>query len=159
MVETGDFQAQKSRVNYLQNLSKTRSQGKQLDKSQGSTIFNGFTRDELHELLIEMPHLRKLQKQADKRKMQGNEVDIEPKQISNAMIQLDSLQEIAQRGKASSTKLIYQKIMDRKRKAEELVDFEDLKKKHAGADSKKLARQHTLNMQEKQKHQEFMQKF
>ena len=96
---------------------------------------------------------------ADKRKMQGNEVDIEPKQISNAMIQLDSLQEIAQRGKASSTKLIYQKIMDRKRKAEELVDFEDLKKKHAGADSKKLARQHTLNMQEKQKHQEFMQKF
>ena len=42
--------------------------------------------------------------------------------------------------------------MDRKRKAEELVDFEDLKKKHVGADAKKLERQHTFNMQEKQKH-------
>ena len=75
------------------------------------------------------------------------------------MIQLDSLQEIAQRGKASSTKLIYQQIMDRKKKAEELVDFEDLRKKHAGVDRRKLERQHTFNMQEKQKHQEFMQKF
>ena len=83
MVKTGDFEAQRSRVNYLQNLSKTRIQGKQLDQSQGSTIFNGFTRDELHELLIEMPHLRKLQKQADKRKQLGNDAVPEQKAFSN----------------------------------------------------------------------------
>ena len=62
------------------------------------------------------------------------------------MIQLDSLEEIAARGKASTTKLIYQKIMNRKTKAEELVEYEELKKENVGKGigSRELQRRHTI---------------
>ena len=49
--------------------------------------------------------------------------------------------------------------MDRKKKAEEVVQFEDLKKKHAGLGARDLRRQHTLVLAEKQKHEAFMSKF
>ena len=100
-----------------------------------------------------MPHLRKVQKQEAKRKKQGNGEQPEVPRVFNSshLIQLDSLQEIAQRGKASSTKLIYQEIMDRRKKAEEVVQFEDLRRKHAGLGAGDLRRRHTLALEERQK--------
>ena len=49
-------------------------------------------------------------------KKQGNGEYVEVQRTFNSsnLIQLDSLQEIAARGKASTTKLIYKEIMDRK---------------------------------------------
>ena len=53
-----DVGNQRKRVRYLQNLQKNRIEQKKLDQARGSNIFQGFSQEEIHEILIEMPQLK-----------------------------------------------------------------------------------------------------
>ena len=50
-----DVSNKRNRVRYLQNLQKERTAQKKLDQAAGSNIFTGFSKDEIHEILVEMP--------------------------------------------------------------------------------------------------------
>ena len=55
-----DVSNQRNRVRYLQNLQKQQMDKKKLDHVQGSNIFEGFSKEEINEILIEMPELKKM---------------------------------------------------------------------------------------------------
>lgn len=53
-----DVNNQRNRVRYLLNLHKERIAQKKMDHAKGSDIFNGFSQDEIHEILVELPELK-----------------------------------------------------------------------------------------------------
>lgn len=58
-----DIESKKNRVRYLQGLQKERTALKKLDQAKGSKLFEGFSKDEMLEILIEMPELKKMEKE------------------------------------------------------------------------------------------------
>lgn len=70
---------------------------KMLDQANGQKLFEGFSAEEMHEILIEMPELKKMQKEKDKLIRDGPK----PAEFSSMqLIHLDSLTEIANRDRA-----------------------------------------------------------
>ena len=55
-------------------MQKVMLENRQLDKTEKSEIFKGFTRDELHEILIEYPEEKRILKE------RKNESKVDPKQ-------------------------------------------------------------------------------
>ena len=51
---------------YLQNMQKLMLEKRQLDLNQKSEIYKGFSRDELHEILIEYPTEKQIEREVKK---------------------------------------------------------------------------------------------
>jgi len=49
-----------NRVRYLQNLQKERIAKKKIERAKGQKLFEGFSKEEMEEILVEMPQLKKI---------------------------------------------------------------------------------------------------
>lgn len=121
---TKDVSNQRNRVRYLQNLQKERIAQKKLDHAKGSNIFTGFSQDEIHEILVEMPELKQMAKEKAALIEKGGK---DPKFSRSQLIHLDSLNDIANRGQAEMRKKVNHMIEARKNKISKDVISADQK--------------------------------
>ena len=95
-----------------------------MNQAQGSNIFKGFSQEEIHEILIEMPQLKQMKKEKYNIAVNGTQ----PPVFSKAqLIHLDSLNDIANRGQAELRKRVMEQINNRRSRINNSVHAQDQK--------------------------------
>jgi hypothetical protein len=83
----GDLSQSGNRANYLHNLQKRKAEDRQLKAMQRSEVFKGFSREQIKEIMFEMPELRK-----EEKKLEKNKPYVPPK--TTKMLNLDAIEEM-----------------------------------------------------------------